>query len=286
MLNGVVVTVLASIIVIWVSFSMAGRDEARVSASTDLSRWYDLKRLADIEEMEEVRVKRDYVTVLGRGVQEQRGYRLKLRYKNRSGYEKRSEHYFYDESEQDENFLSRFIKGDQIYVWIGKRGDVYVPGEIVENKKVQSIFGADRVLMYSLGVAAIMGIITSLFLVVISPIWIIFNLPIILISSIIPQLYMYMTSLSSEVHRVDYVGVSAVNQYGLYIDKLEDGIRKYKLVEQTLPMVLLEQGVGYLGYKPGKIDVNVDYDGNIPVHIASEYRISDLVKEVHDKVKG
>lgn len=286
MLDGVVITILATIIVMWVSFSMAGRDEARVSASTDLSKWYEYIRLADIREMKEVEVERDYVTILGRGVQKQRGYQIELSYEDVNGYEKRSHHYFYDESKQDEEFLARYIDGDQIYVWIARDGGVYVPGEIVENKKVQTIFGADRVLMYSIGMAVIMAIFSAIFLIFISPIWIILHIPIVLLSSIIPQLYMYMSSLRSEVHRVDYVGVTALNQYGMYVDDLEDGVAKYKLVEQTLPMVLLEQGVGYLGYKPGKIEINVDYEGNIPIHIASEYRVSWVVRVFHEKVGG
>lgn len=280
MVEGIIVTILTCLIIVWVGFSMAGRDEVRVSSSTDLSRWYHYKIVASIIGMEEVELDRDYISLKGRGVHKQWGYRLTLEYKNIDGSIVQTTHTFYDESEQDEKFLSKYIKDNTVLVWESGKGEVYVPGEIVENLEVQSIYGADKVLVYSVVTSVIIGLISSIFVLLLSPLWVVVHLPLVLVAGIIPQIYMYMQSINNNIQRRGYTAVSALNQYAIYVDDGEDGLNKYKLVEQTLPMVLLEEGVGYLGYTPDKVEVLVDYDGDIPVHIASEYHIPDLVKSI------
>lgn len=286
MLEGLVVTVLTCLIVVWVGFSMAGRDEARVSASVDLNKWYSYKSIANIVGMEEIELERDYVSLFGRGVQNQKGTRLTLEYTNSSKHSLRSTHMFYDDSKQDEVFLEKYIKDNQLVVWIAKDGSVYVPGEIIDNQKIQTIHGADKVLVYSMATAIVASVVSMLFLLFLSPFWILVHLPIVWASSLIPQGLMYIQEIGSEVQRKNYQSVSALTQFGLYVDESEEGIRQLKLVEQTLPMVLLEEGVGYLGYTPGKVAVLVDYDGNIPVHIASEYHIPEVIATVINKVRG
>lgn len=285
MVEGLVVTILTCLVIVWVGFSMAGRDEARVSASTDLSRWFRYKQVASIVGMEEVELERDYVSLMGRGVHKQWGYELTLEYKNLDGVIRQTTHTFYDESEQDEKFLSKYIKDNNLVVWLMDSGEVYVPGEIIENTKVQTIYGADKVLVYSLATAILIGLITTIFLIFISPIWILFHIPLVIISGVVPQIFMYIQSVNSNIQRRDYTSVSALNQYALYIDDDEEGVKQVKLVEQTLPMVLLEEGVGYLGYTPDKIEVLVDYDGDIPVHIASEYHIPEVVQTIVGKFR-
>jgi len=286
MVEGIVVTMLSCLVIVWIGFSMAGRDEARVSASTDLNRWYQTKQLATIIDIQEMELNRDYLSLFGRGVQEQSGYRLTLEYKDKSGKLARTKHYFYDESEQDEKFLSKYIQNNKIYIWLADNEKVYVPGEIIENKEVQTIYGAEKVLVYTLSASIVMGVVTSFFLIFLSPLWILIHLPIVLLSSLVPQAYMYIQEMSSEVQKKSYHSVSALNQFGIYIDEKEEGIRQFKLVEQTLPMVLLEEGVGYLGYTPDKVSVLVDYDGNIPVHIASEYHIPDIVTSIIQRLRN
>ena len=283
MVEGIIVTILACLVIVWVGFSMAGRDEVRVSSSTDLSRWYQYKNVASIIGMEELELDRDYISLKGRGVHKQWGYRLTLEYKNRDGSIVQTNHTFYDESEQDEKFLTKYIKGNTIVVWESRKGEVYVPGEIVENLEVQSINGADKVLIYSVATSVIIGLISSIFVLLLSPLWVLLHLPFVLIAGIIPQIFMYIQSINNNIQRRGYTAVSALNQYAIYVDDGEEGINQYKLVEQTLPMVLLEEGVGYLGYTPDKVEVLVDYDGDIPVHIASEYHIPDLVKTIVGK---
>lgn len=285
MLEGLIVTILSSIIVIWVGFSMVGRDEARVSASVDLNKWYTKKRQASVVDIEDVELTRNFVSLLGRGVQKQSGNRVTLEYKNVSGNIVKTKHLFYDNSDQDEAFLGKYIKDNKIYVWLSDTGRVYVPGEIIENKKVQTIYGADKVMIYTLLTSGLVGLVSTLFLLFMSPFWVLVHVPIILLSSIVPQVFMYIQEVSSEVQRKDYVSVSALNQFGLYIDTQEDGISRYKLVEQTLPMVLLEEGVGYLGYTPNQVEVLINYDGDIPVHISSEYHIPEIVTTTLHKLR-
>lgn len=285
MVEAIVVTILTSLIVVWVGFSMAGRDEARVSASVDLNKWYQVRKEASIYEIEEIEILRDYVTLTGRGEQLQKGYQLMLEYKDLRGYSKTTKHQFYDETEQDEEFLQKYISDNQMYVWLSKDNEVYVPGEIKDNKDIQSIYGADRVLTYSLLTALGVGLISVVFVLLLKPFWAILHLPIVILTALIPQIVMYIQEMSSEVQRLDYEAVGALSQYSLQIDEDAEGLTKYKLVEQTLPMVLLNNGVGYLGYHPDEVKVLVDYDGDIPVHIASEYHIPDLVKTAIDKFR-
>lgn len=244
MVEGMVVTILSCLVIVWIGFSMAGRDEARVSASADLSKWYKYKHKATIVAMEEVEVERNYVTLVGRGVHKQWGYKLTLEYKNRDDVIVKSTHTFYDESEQDEEFLERYIKDNTLYVWMNDKSEVYVQGKRVDSTKLLTVYGSDKVLVYTLSSAVVIGMITTLFLMFIAPVWIVFHIPLVVLAGVVPQLYMYIQTVNSNIQRRDYVSVSSLNQNALYIDKEETGLKKVKLVEQTLPMVLLEEGVG------------------------------------------
>lgn len=285
MVEGLVVTILSCVIIVWVGFSMAGRDEARVSASSDLNKWYKIRREATIVNMEEVELDRRFVTVKGRGIHKQWGYKLTLEYKDMDGNIVTSNHMFYDASREDEEFLERYIQNKTLHVWLNSKRQVYVPGEIVDNSKGLTIYGSDKVLVYSALSALVVGFVSLILLLLIAPLWVVLHIPTILLAGAVPQIYMYIQTVSNDVQRRGYTAVSFLNQYALYIDKGESGVHRFKLVEQTLPMVQLEEGVGYLGYTPDKVDVLVDYDGNIPVHIASEYTIPSVVKELVERYR-
>lgn len=285
MIEAFIVTVLTVLVVVWVGFSMLARDEARVSANVDLNKWYQTRTEAKVYEIEELELKREYVSLRGRGEHVQKGYRLELEYRNTHGEIQRTVHTFYDDSEQDEAFLGKYVKNDKLYVWLAKDNDAYIPGEIIENSGLQVIFGADRVLTYAIISAILAVIVSSVFVLMLSPFWIVLHIPLVILSAFVPQIIMYLQELGSNVKRVGYQAVGALHQYGVYVDESKEGVDKYKLVEQTLPIVLLDSGDGYLGYQPDGVKVLVDYEGNIPVHISSEYHISDFIKEFIDKLR-
>ena len=285
MIEAFIVTVLTVLVVVWVGFSMLARDEARVSANVDLNKWYQTRTEAKVYEIEELELKREYVSLRGRGEHVQKGYRLELEYRNTHGEIQRTVHTFYDDSVQDEAFLGKYVKNDKLYVWLAKDNDAYIPGEIIENSGLQVIFGADRVLTYAIISAILAVIVSSVFVLMLSPFWIVLHIPLVILSAFVPQIILYLQELGGNVKRVGYQAVGALHQYGVYVDESEEGVDKYKLVEQTLPIVLLDSGDGYLGYQPDGVKVLVDYEGNIPVHIASEYHISDFIKEFIDKLR-
>ena len=285
MIEAFIVTVLTVLVVVWVGFSMLARDEARVSANVDLNKWYQTRTEAKVYEIEELELKREYVSLRGRGEHVQKGYRLELEYRNTHGEIQRTVHTFYDDSVQDEAFLGKYVKNDKLYVWLAKDNDAYIPGEIIENSGLQVIFGADRVLTYAIISAILAVIVSSVFVLMLSPFWIVLHIPLVILSAFVPQIILYLQELGGNVKSVGYQAVGALHQYGVYVDESEEGVDKYKLVEQTLPIVLLDSGDGYLGYQPDGVKVLVDYEGNIPVHIASEYHISDFIKEFIDKLR-
>lgn len=285
MIEAFIVTVLTVLVVVWVGFSMLARDEARVSANVDLNKWYQTRTEAKVYEIEELELKREYVSLRGRGEHVQKGYRLELEYRNTHGEIQRTVHTFYDDSVQDEAFLGKYVKNDKLYVWLAKDNDAYIPGEIIENSGLQVIFGADRVLTYAIISAILAVIVSSVFVLMLSPFWIVLHIPLVILSAFVPQIILYLQELGGNVKSVGYQAVGALHQYGVYVDETEEGVDKYKLVEQTLPIVLLDSGDGYLGYQPDGVKVLVDYEGNIPVHIASEYHISDFIKEFIDKLR-
>src|SRR5699024_5296840 len=128
----------------------------------------------------------------GRGEHVQKGYRLELEYRNTHGEIQRTVHTFYDDSEQDEAFLGKYVKNDKLYVWLAKDNDAYIPGEIIENSGLQVIFGADRVLTYAIISAILAGIVSSVFVLMLSPFWIVLHIPLVILSAFVPQIILYL----------------------------------------------------------------------------------------------
>lgn len=280
---GLVITVLTCMIITWVYFSMTGTDESTVTSQVGLNKWYVDKQEARIIDLEEVKIERDIISKNGHEKEEQDGYKLIVEHYGKGKESYRTSHYFYNESYQDKEIITRQMKGKTITVWRSRDGYIYVPHEALNEERVLEVNGIDKTFIYTIITAIILGIITGIIVLFISPLWLLVHFISIIITVIMPYMLIYMEEDKSVRKRVHYKSVGAVNLYTMQEGK--ENIKDTKLLKRTVPVVLLDEESGYLGYSENRINAILDEQGDVDVHIAKEHRIPEIVKRfIHDYI--
>lgn len=287
MLGGFIVTVLSSVVVLWVSFALSGKDELAISTMSGLGNWHTKRVEATIIKAEEVSLKRGYRSLRKSGEVVHKGVRLTIEYPYGDRETRVSEHLFYNETVSDKVQVNRMIKENLADIWVDSDGGTYVPYEISQEEgEEQEIYGADKVFSYTVLWSLLVSAVSTVVLGFISPMWVPVNLMVLFFMAFGLQGHTFIQemTLSSRISMVS--AVEKVKRSILWEDSNNTGLDKYLLVEQPVCKVLLDNGEGYLGYKREKVIVLEDSDGKINNHFMEEFRFPEGLKGVVSKIKN